>query len=195
MKYRLLAPHTAPEAASGSKPAPRSATTPSMRGKTRTGRTPSLRQVWRRSTTRRGKRSKGCTRSSSAPSPTGPAVRANQCGRRATKEKEEQQKLDEGSEPVSEQQHLEREWDKEREKRGHGPRGEPAPSIPSRGTQAGMHPRPGAEPGPAREPSHTASAAPTRGGATPARGVATPKPPEGDEARPKNPNEDQYPKG
>jgi hypothetical protein len=115
------------------------------------------------------------------------------------KEKEEQQKLDEGSEPVSEQQHLEREWDKEREKRGGAPRrapGEPAPSIPSRGTHQGMHPRAGAEPGPAREPSHTASAAPTRSGATPAaRGPATPKPPEGDEARPKNPNEDQYPKG
>jgi len=54
----------------------------------------------------------------------------------------------------------------------------------------------GAPPGPARQPSHTATTAPTRGGTTaPARGVATPKPPEGDEARPKNPNEDQYPKG
>jgi len=115
------------------------------------------------------------------------------------KEKEEQQKLDEGSEPVSEQQHLEREDAKEREKRGQGaPRrapGEPAPSIPSRGTQAGRHPRAGAEPGPAREPSHTATTAPTTGGATPARGVATPRAPEGDEARPKNPNEEQYPKG
>ena len=100
------------------------------------------------------------------------------------KEREEQQKLDEGSEPVSEQQHLEREWDKEREERGHGPRrGEPmAPG--------------GAPPGPARQPSHTATTAPTRGGAsTPARGPATPKPPEGDEARPTKPNEEQYPKG
>ena len=112
------------------------------------------------------------------------------------KERDEQQKLDEGSEPVSEQQHLEREWDKEREERGHGPRREAAPTIPPRGTQAGLHP-PGraTEPGPARQPSHTATTAPTRGGPAPARGVATPKPPEDEEARPKNPNEEQYPKG
>ena len=102
------------------------------------------------------------------------------------KEREEQEKLDEGSAPVSEQQHLEREDDKEREKCGIG--------APRRGGQP-MAPG-GAPPGPARQPSHTATTAPTRGGTTaPARGPATPKPPEGDEVRPKNPNEEQYPKG
>ena len=103
------------------------------------------------------------------------------------KEKDEQQKLDEGSEPVSLQQHLEREDDKEREKRAEG--------APRRAGREPMAPG-GAPPGPGRQPSHTASAAPTRGGSTaPARGVATPKPPEDEEARPKNPNEEQYPKG
>ena len=103
------------------------------------------------------------------------------------KEKDEQQKLDEGSEPVSLQQHLEREDDKEREKRAEG--------APRRAGREPMAPG-GAPPGPGRQPSHTASAAPTRGGSTaPARGVATPKPQEGDEVRPKNPNEEQYPKG
>ena len=110
------------------------------------------------------------------------------------KERDEQRKLDEGSEPVSEQQHLEREDQKEREKRGHGPRqgerGERGPSSRDPVMAPG-----GAPPGPARQPSHTATTAPTRGGPAPARGVATPKPPEDEEARPKNPNEEQYPKG
>jgi len=103
------------------------------------------------------------------------------------KERDEQQTLDEGSEPVSEQQHLEREDAKEREERGHGPR---------RGDRGEPMAPGGAPPGPARQPSHTATTAPTRGGSTaPARGPATPKPPEGEEARPKNSNEEQYPKG
>jgi hypothetical protein len=104
-------------------------------------------------------------------------------------EAEEQRKLDESSEPVSEQQHLEREWQKERDKRGGRAPGEPAPTIPPKGP-------PTATPGPARQVSGTETANPTRGGvASPAPGPATAKPPDKDEARPKRPNEEQYPKG
>jgi hypothetical protein len=66
---------------------------------------------------------------------------------------------------------------------------EPAPTIPPKGP-------PTATPGPARQVSGTETANPTRGGvASPAPGPATAKPPDKDEARPKRPNEEQYPKG
>lgn len=104
------------------------------------------------------------------------------------KQAEEQQKLDEGSEPVSEQQRLERNYEKDRKE---GKRGEAdmAPTIPPRAPVT-------ATPGAARQPSHTATASPTTGGTTrPAPGPATPQPPKEDEVRPKKPNEEQYPKG
>lgn len=108
------------------------------------------------------------------------------------KEAEEQQKLDEGSEPVSEQQRVEREYadeQQESELAKRRPKGEPMPMIPPRGAPVAM-------PGPARQPSSTANPNPTRGGVTtPAPGPATPKPPDKEEVRPKNPNEQQYPKG
>ena len=102
------------------------------------------------------------------------------------KQAEEQNKLDEGSEPVSPQQKAEREWEKEFKE---GKRGETgmASSIP---------PRAPTMPGAARQPSHTSAASPTRGGQTvPAPGPATPKAPKDDEVRPSKPNEEQYPKG
>jgi len=101
---------------------------------------------------------------------------------------EEQRKLDEDSKPVSEQQRLERDYERDREA---GKRGDAAmaPSIPPR---APVTPMPGA----ARQPSHTSAASTTRGGqTTPAPGPATPKPPDKDEVRPSKPNEEQYPKG
>ena len=104
------------------------------------------------------------------------------------KEAEDQKKLDEGSEPVSEQQRLERDWERDRKE---GKRGEAnmAPTIPPRGAPV-VNP-----PGPAREPSHTATASPTRGGsARPSPGPATPKPVSDDELRPTKPTEEQYPK-
>lgn len=85
----------------------------------------------------------------------------------------EQEKLDEDSEPVSEEQRREWEYEKALEK-GDAPRGLP--------------------PGPARQPSSTARVAPTRGGAQPNPGPATPKV-EAEDVRPRKPNEDQYPKG
>src|SRR6188472_3851711 len=101
------------------------------------------------------------------------------------KEAEEQKKLDEGSEPVSDQQKVERDWEKERKE---GKRGEAtvAPTIPPR---APVSPTPG----PARQPSHTSAASPTRGGSTtPAPAPATAQPPKEEDIRPKKPNEDQY---
>lgn len=99
---------------------------------------------------------------------------------------EEQRKLDEGSEPVSEQQRLERNYERNRDA---GERGEAsmAPTIPPRA--------PGVMPGAARQPSHTSTASPTRSGqGTPAPGPATPKAPDKNEVRPTKPNEEQYPK-
>lgn len=104
------------------------------------------------------------------------------------KQAEEQKKLDEDSEPVSEQQRLERNYERDRKE---GKRGEAdmAPTIPPRAPVT-------ATPGAARQPSHTATASPTRGGSTtPSAGPATPQPPKADEVRPKKPNEEQYPKG
>lgn len=99
---------------------------------------------------------------------------------RAAREKEaaEQQKLDEGSQPVSEQQARER-------------------AAAERAGKTGELPQPvSTPPGPGRQPSHTATAAPTTGGSVrPAPGVATPQAPKPDELRPKKPNEEQYPKG
>jgi hypothetical protein len=102
---------------------------------------------------------------------------------------EEQKKLDENSKPVSEQQRLERDWEKERSE---GKRGEAdmAPTLPPRGAPVV------APPGPARQPSSTATASPTRGGVThPSPGPATAKPPDKNDVRPTKPNEEQYPKG
>lgn len=96
-------------------------------------------------------------------------------------EAEEQAKLDAGSKPVSRAQAVERkiaEQEKEFEGNDLDLRDRPIP------------------PGPARQPSSTATASPTRGGVTrPAAGPATPQPPSAEDARPKKPNEDQYPKG
>ena len=103
------------------------------------------------------------------------------------KQAEEQKKLDEGSEPVSEQQRLERDYERDRKE---GKRGDAsmALSIPPRAPVT-------SPPGAARQPSHTSAASPTRGGQTvPAPGPATPKV-DKEEVRPKNPNEEQYPKG
>ena len=116
------------------------------------------------------------------------------------KEAEEQQKLDEGSEPVSIMQKAERKWmeDAEDEEDPLVKRAlEPANVIPPRG--ASFTPPPHvvrhAEPGPSAPQSSTQTASPTRGGSTrPSPGPATPKPPEGDEARNISPNKDQYPK-
>lgn len=83
---------------------------------------------------------------------------------------EEQRKLDESSEPVSEQQEMEREF------------GVEATGVPL--------------PGPGRQPSSTATAAPTIGGEmVPSPGPAAPLPPEPKDIRPKKPNEEQFPKG
>ena len=101
---------------------------------------------------------------------------------------EEQQKLDEGSKPVSEQQRLERDYERDRKE---GKRGEAdmAPSIPPRAPVT-------SPPGAARQPSHTSAASPTRGGQTvPAPGPAAPKAPKEEDVRPSKPNEEQYPKG
>jgi len=103
------------------------------------------------------------------------------------KQAEEQRKLDEGSEPVSEQQRLERDYERDRKE---GKRGEAAmaPTIPPRAPVT-------SPPGAARQPSHTSAASPTRSGQTaPAPGPATPKV-DKDEVRPTKPNEEQYPKG
>src|SRR6185503_3438772 len=84
------------------------------------------------------------------------------------KQAEEQKKLDEGSEPVSEQQRLERDYERDRKE---GKRGEAAmaPTIPPRAPVT-------SPPGAARQPSHTSAASPTRSGQTaPAPGPATPK--------------------
>jgi hypothetical protein len=100
------------------------------------------------------------------------------------KEAEDQRKLDEDSEPVSAQQRAEREFA--------GREGDRDPATANvvlpRGATRGI------PPGPGREPSSTATAAPTTGGSTrPSPGVATPAPPSG-AARPANPNQEQYPK-
>jgi hypothetical protein len=104
------------------------------------------------------------------------------------REAEEQRKLDEGSEPVSMQQKAEREWERDHKE---GKRGEAAmaPSVPPRAPVT-------TPPGAARQPSHTSTASPTRGGSTtPSPGPATPKAPDKDDVRPTKPNEEQYPKG
>lgn len=89
-------------------------------------------------------------------------------------EAETQAKLDEESEPVSEQQAREWKMEEERDK-------------PLR-DRAVM-------PGPAAQPSPTVRAAPTRGGQTrPAPGPATPSV-QAENVRPEKPNEEQYPKG
>ena len=101
---------------------------------------------------------------------------------------EEQRKLDEGSEPVSEQQRLERDYERDREA---GKRGDAsmAPSIPPRAPVT-------SPPGAARQPSHTSAASTTRGGQTvPAPGPAAPKAPKEEDVRPSKPNEEQYAKG
>ena len=99
------------------------------------------------------------------------------------KQAEEQRKLDEGSEPVSEQQRLERDYERDRKE---GKRGDA--SSPPRAPVT-------SPPGAARQPSHTSAASTTRGGQTaPAPGPATPKV-DKDEVRPTKPNEEQYPKG
>lgn len=116
------------------------------------------------------------------------------------KEAEEQKKLDEGSEPVSMMQKAERKWmeDAEDEEDPLVKRAlEPANVVPPRG--ATFTPPPHvvrhAQPGPSAPQSSTLTASPTRGGTQrPSQGPATPKPPEGDEARNITPNKDQYPK-
>lgn len=93
-------------------------------------------------------------------------------------EAKEQEKIDENSKPVSRTQALERKLAAEEEDDEFDVRDRPVLA------------------GPARQPSHTSTASPTRGGVnTPAAGPAAPKPPQGDEARVKKPNEEQYPKG
>jgi len=97
------------------------------------------------------------------------------------KEAKEQEKLDENSKPVSAEQKWERKELEEREK--DEKEGMPKPRTPPI--------KPGEGPS-----VHTAPQAAHRTGqqATPG-GVATPKPPRDEEARPEKPNEEQYPKG
>lgn len=108
------------------------------------------------------------------------------------KEAEDQKKLDEGSEPVSAQQRAERKWAKEDEEDLEaGLEGRESANARRDATVSRSMPGPAA-----RQPSHTATASPTRPGVErPAPGPATPQPPKADEVRPKKPNEEQYPKG
>lgn len=117
------------------------------------------------------------------------------------KDAEKQRELDEQSEAVSPMQEAERKYQEQFK----DPEGNPlakrqldaATTILPKG--APFTPPPHvvthAQPGPAAPQSSTQTASPTRGGTrVPSQGPATPKPPEGDEARPTNPNRDQYPK-
>lgn len=111
----------------------------------------------------------------------------NEAQLKARKDEEEnQKKLDEGSEPVSEQQRLEREADKDAKNH---PERRVARAAPLEGRAAG------AQPLVTPTLSSTARNSPTRGGDTsPARGPATPRTPQDEAVRPTKPNEEQYPK-
>ena len=114
-------------------------------------------------------------------------------------EAEKQHALNEGSDPVSPQQAYEREIERMREEWSKANAGIASPKGGPKGDKPAMTHSPAeiaaGMPGPGRQPSSTATASPSKGGVNaPAKGPATPRPPEGDKARDIKPNEDQYPK-